>query len=363
MITQILRTSPLTPSNRATNTRNYALLLPDQAPYQWLSSLHVVGTHSETLTAFDGGAFTGYMFEVTHVPHGDATTPATRATPATPPRPGHKYVWCIARRYRQFNQLREDFLSVPLRALKVPKKGWIWSSSTDATLVAERLSELPQYINTCLRLLRQELNVDDGPTGTPASSHSKEELRYLERDVLVLRTFLTEKASKTDMMALPRTPAMPFTPPLFDNSNSGGAATVHEEEEEAAKKKKKDRSTPRMVERTVEETQRTERTLDMGNNETKQDSVARDAVQKIEEHQQEEEEQEEEEQQEQQEAEPTKEPRVYDVEEDNAEEDAEEDAAKLTARRQQLEEEYSKQQLKRLVESTRDAGKLINFFF
>jgi hypothetical protein len=53
--------------------------------------------------------------------------------------PMEQYVWCIARRYRQFEELRRSLQSAALRKVQVPKKGWLWSTSTDVTLVNERL--------------------------------------------------------------------------------------------------------------------------------------------------------------------------------------------------------------------------------
>ena len=129
-----------TPTRSSKTTSHFATLLSDVQPFTWLSTLRVVGTHAETLTAHDGGTFTGYMLEVTYVhPHTSAEEEEEEEEEEAAEPDLEKCVWCLARRYRQFNQLRADFMSTELRALPVPQKGWLWSSSTDDTLVAGRL--------------------------------------------------------------------------------------------------------------------------------------------------------------------------------------------------------------------------------
>lgn len=135
---------PTTPSRTSFNVS--ALLTP-KPPFTWLPCLRIVGTHTETLTAYDGAVFTGYMFEITCVVRRDPKTnedndndnDEEEEDDEKDEAPMEQYVWCIARRYRQFEELRRSLQSTTLRKVQVPKKGWLWSTSTDVTLVNERL--------------------------------------------------------------------------------------------------------------------------------------------------------------------------------------------------------------------------------
>jgi len=135
---------PTTPSRTSFNVS--ALLTP-KPPFTWLPCLRIVGTHTETLTAYDGAVFTGYMFEITCVVRRDPKTNEDNDNDNDEEEedededeaPMEQYVWCIARRYRQFEELRRSLQSTTLRKVQVPKKGWLWSTSTDVTLVNERL--------------------------------------------------------------------------------------------------------------------------------------------------------------------------------------------------------------------------------
>ena len=136
---------PTTPSRTSFNVS--ALLTPNP-PFTWLPCLRIVGTHTETLTAYDGAIFTGYMFEVTCVVRRDNDAEEEEEEKDIDEAPMEQYVWCIARRYRQFEELRRSLQSAALRKVQVPKKGWLWSTSTDVTLVNERLKVTQNKNNT-----------------------------------------------------------------------------------------------------------------------------------------------------------------------------------------------------------------------
>jgi hypothetical protein len=136
---------------------NVSTLLSKKIPFLWLSTMRVVSTHSETLTALDGAMFTGYMFEITHIVSSthkvvdktqeEEEEESGTSSPSSPSSVSSnmgsvgededealkKYVWCIARRYRQFVTMQKEFRSQTMRTVPVPKKGWLWSSSTDDT--------------------------------------------------------------------------------------------------------------------------------------------------------------------------------------------------------------------------------------
>jgi len=135
---------------------NVSTLLSKKTPFLWLSTMRVVSTHSETLTALDGAMFTGYMFEITHIVNSthkvvdktqEEEEESGTSSPSSPSSVSSnmgsvgededealkKYVWCIARRYRQFVTMQKEFRSQTMRTVPVPKKGWLWSSSTDDT--------------------------------------------------------------------------------------------------------------------------------------------------------------------------------------------------------------------------------------
>ena len=98
----------------------------------WLHGLTVRFVAAETLTAADGAVFTGFMFEISCVVR-DRAEEEVAAPPAVWQvlEPTHKFVWCIARRYRQFIELYRSFRVPRVKALKLPSGGWFWQSSTE----------------------------------------------------------------------------------------------------------------------------------------------------------------------------------------------------------------------------------------